>query len=178
MKISIKWLEEINACYDGISWFKKQFKKQKAAEIEGLDVVEKLIDEKRLPWANWLIVRLMTRKQKVQYAVFAAEQVINLFEKKYPDDKRPRKAIEAAKTWISDPSEENRRAADAAADAYAAYAAYADADAYAAYAAYAAATADATYAAYAATAAAAAYAAAAADAMRVKILEHGIKLLR
>ena len=61
----------------------------------------------------------------VKYAVFAAEQVIDLFEQKYPDDKRPREAIEAAKKCIDDPSEKNKVAAAAYTAAYAACVAYA-----------------------------------------------------
>ena len=64
----------------------------------------------------------------VQYAVFAAEQVIDLFEQKYPDDKRPREAIEAAKKCIDDPSEKNKVAAAAYTAAYAADTADAAAD--------------------------------------------------
>jgi len=167
MLITKQWLKEKSACKTGVDWFTAQ------KESSGIKVVKKLVKEKKLDWANWLIVRIMDYKQRVQYAVFAAEQVIHIYEKKYPDDKRPRKAIEAAKKCINNPSEENKNAAYAAADA--AYAAaYAAADAaYAANAANAAnaadaayAAADAAYAANAANAADAAYAAvyAAADA--------------
>ena len=45
----------------------------------------------------------MNKNQKVQYAIFAAEKVIYLFENKYPDDGRPRKAIEAAKKYVKNP---------------------------------------------------------------------------
>ncbi len=72
----------------------------------------------------------MTYKQYVSYAVFAAEQVLDIFENKYPDDKRPRKAIQAAKKCIKNPSKENKKAADVYAAAYAD--AYADAAAAAA----------------------------------------------
>jgi hypothetical protein len=48
-----------------------------------------------------------------------------IFEKKYPEDTRPRAAIEAAKAWRSDPSDENEAKARSAADAAAAAAAYA-----------------------------------------------------
>ena len=64
-----------------------------------------------------------------------------------PQDEIGRAAIEAARTWVADPSEENRVAASAAADAAASFAAYAAADDAAAYNAYAAARA-AAYAAY------------------------------
>jgi len=179
MKLTEQWLREKSACSEGVEWFLKQ------KETDAVKVLKKLIKEKQLPWANWTIVRVMNYKQRVQYAVFAAEQVIGIFEKKYPDDKRPRQAIEAAKKCIDNSSEENKNAAAyAAAYADAAYAdAAAFAAAYAAYAALAAAVADA--AANAAYADAAAFAAAVADAaayadaaMRIKILEYGIKLLK
>ena len=54
------------------------------------------------------------RQLSVDLAIFCAERVLPIFEAKYPNDDRPRKAIEAAK---------NGNAADAA--VYAAYAAYA-----------------------------------------------------
>ena len=70
----------------------------------------------------------------VSLAVEAAELVLPIFEREYPKDGRPRKAIEAAKAWLKNPSD---KTADAA--AHAAHAAYNAADAAdAAYAAYAA----------------------------------------
>ena len=132
-----------------------------------------------LDWANWLVVRLMTHEQQIAYAIFAAEQVIGIYEAKYPDDTRPRDAIQAAKAYLKEPTKANK--ADAAADA-----AYAAADAVRA-AAYAAADAvrAADAAAYAA-ARAAADAARAADAaayaatsrkMQLKILNYGLRLI-
>jgi hypothetical protein len=85
----------------------------------------------------WVCVRLLDHKQKVKFAVDCAKSVLHIFEEKYPEDKRPRLAIEAAEAWLKDPSEENRNkcinAAYAAAAAYYAAAAAADA-AYADYA--------------------------------------------
>ena len=109
-----------------------------------------------------------------QLAIEFAEQALPIFEKRRPNDERPRKAIQAARDYLDGKIslEELRasRQAGAHTDAYAADAAYADA-AYA-YAAAAAAAAAAYAYAYAADAAAyaaayaadAAYAAAAADA--------------
>ena len=191
MKITKEWLKEKDACKEGVDWFNNQSK------IDSLEVLEALMKEDKNQWGNWLICRLFDRKQRIQYAVFAAEQVIDIFEKKYPNDKRPRLAIEAAKKVLEDDNEVNRKLAYAAAttDA-AAYAAIADAAAYAAYyAAYYAADAAAYAAAYATIAAAAYYAAYyAADAaayaatattaayakkqMQIKILNYGLKLLK
>ena len=168
MKISIKWLEKNGACSEGKEWFQNQ------QETDGVLVIKKLIGEKQYNWANWTIVRLMTHKQKVQYAVYAAEQVIEIFEKKYQNDKRPREAIEAAKAYLKDPSDKNKNAA-----ANAANAAYAAAYA-AAYSAYSAYSADAAYSAYAAANAAAydAYAAAKRKELKIKIINNGIMILK
>ena len=54
-----------------------------------------------------------------------AERVLPLFETQYPNDKRPREAIEAARNYAENPTEENRAAAHAASAAASA----ADADA-------------------------------------------------
>jgi hypothetical protein len=101
------------------------------------------------------------QRVQVAFAILCAESVLHIYEEKYPDDARPRKAIEAAKEYLKNPTAD-AYASDAAADA--AYAATHAADA-AAYASYAA---DAAYAAaaaaYAATDAAASYAATHADA--------------
>ena len=93
-------------------------------------------------------------------AIGFAEKALPIWEAEYPEDSRPRKAIEAAKEWLSNPSDAAANAANTAASAAARSAnAYAAADAYAAAnAAYAAArsasAADAAaYAAYAAYAA-------------------------
>jgi len=66
---------------------------------------------------------------KVRFAVYCAELVIDIYEK-YNSSKDPRRSIEAAKKWIESPTEENKKAcrsyasdardADWAADAYAA----------------------------------------------------------
>ena len=93
----------------------------------------------------------MTPQKWVIWACDCAERALPVFEARYPDDARPRQALDAARAWVTNPTKANRQAtydAAYAADA-AAYAAHAAADA-AAHAAHAAA--DAAYAAYAARA--------------------------
>jgi hypothetical protein len=194
--ITKKWLEKQKACQEGIDWFIQEVKGNNMA---GDLLVDKLIRENKSGWANWLIVRVMSYKQRVSYAVFAAEQVIDIFEKQYPDDKRPRQAIEVAKKCIENPSKENRKAANAAVYVAASVAASvatnvtanavanaADAATYAAYAAMFATNAAAnaknaaSFATDAAFAAGAAIVIAYATAsfMKKKILEYGLKLLK
>ncbi len=98
----------------------------------------------------WVFVRLATHMQNVTWSLLCATKVLSIFEEKHPEDKRPRQALEAAEAYLNNPTEENKNAAYAAANAaYATDYAAANAAAYAAYAA-ANAAANAAYAAYAA----------------------------
>jgi hypothetical protein len=132
MKITAKWLHDRNACQDSFD----HVKENGYLGLDGISFIEKLIENNRVLDASWLIVRCMNKKQCVQYAVFAAEQALHLFENEYPNDTRPRDAINAAKAYIKNPC---RKTKDAAYAAYAAAYAAADAAGAAAYAAYAAA---------------------------------------
>jgi len=102
--------------------------------------IQTLIQSNKIPFKDraWFLCYScdLSKKQKVNFAIGCAEIVVNLYNNKYPNDKRVDNAIVAAKEYIM-----SNTIADAAA-----YAAYADAAAAAAYA-------DAT-AAYAAAAAA------------------------
>ena len=162
INLSIKKLEKYDACQDAKDWFTNS--KTKTLE----DAYELLIKENhpnKYNWTKWIISRLLNKDDKIKYAIYAAEQVIHIFEKQYPNDKRPRNAIKAAKAYIANPTKENKEtckiAAKAAADA-------ADAAAY-----YAA---DAANAANAADAAAS-LAGISSDEMYNKIIRYGIKLL-
>jgi hypothetical protein len=103
------------------------------------------------------LLRQPHKAEFVKLAVEAAELVLPVFEQKYPNENRPRKAIEAAKAWLDSPDVVNAaNAAVAANNANATWAANNAANA--AKAAYA--TANAANVAWAATAAyAASYAA-------------------
>ena len=200
MLITKKWLKSHNACSEGIEY----------CEHEGLIglsagvFAEKLIDANKLDWSNWLVAHALEKIDKVRYAAHAAEEVLPVYEEKYPDDDRPRKAIESANAYINNPcaraatdaayanaaaAAANAAVAGAADAAYAAYAAAdaADAARAARVATYAARVADAAvYVAYVADAAraarVAAYAANAAVAAHnvdyIRIIKYGINLLK
>jgi len=112
MKITKEWLKKQNACKPGYDWFIRQY------DTDHELVIASLMKIDRFDWANWLIVRLMDKAQKVKYASYAARLVLPVYEKYKPGDDRPRKAIEAAESG------------DAACAAYAAAAYAADADAW------------------------------------------------
>ena len=52
-----------------------------------------------------------------QFAIDCAYHTLHIFEDKYPEDKRPRKAIEAAKTYLKYPTQENLDKLNSASDA-------------------------------------------------------------
>jgi hypothetical protein len=185
MKITKEEIEKLGPCPDGLKWGIENCKGMSNLE----NILIKLNDH-RPDWSRWLFTHLMTRKQCVELAVFSAEQVLRIYENKYQGDNRPRKAIESAKEWLTNPTADAADAAYAADDAAASAVAYASAAYAAASAAYAAAyaaasAASAAYAAYAAYASAAyasaanaadyagaayaAYAASAASAERLKL---------
>jgi hypothetical protein len=120
VKITRKLLKKHNACAEGMRWVTEH----KLIDKPAKSFISALIKGDRAEWANWLIVRLLNHDGQIMYAIYAAEQVIGIFEKEYPKDDRPRKAIEAAKKYLATKSEEDWAAArTAGAAAWAAWAA-------------------------------------------------------
>jgi len=65
-------------------------------------------------WEEQRVVKAYkwTKKDSVSLAIFSAKLVIGIYEKQYPNDDRPRKAIEAAVRYQKNPTEKNRLAAN------------------------------------------------------------------
>ena len=119
MKITKEFLHEKGACEQSYKWVCEN----KLIGLEHEEFIDKLMKNNRFSDANWLLTKLFNETQCVKYAVFAAEQVLDIFEKKYPDDDRPRKAIEAAKDDLKSPNDVTYAADVAYAAEAAAYAA-------------------------------------------------------
>jgi hypothetical protein len=115
MKITTEFLKSLNACQSGINLVATYPDKDPEA------VIRRLVADDHWDYANWLLPRLMDYRGYVSYAVYAAELVLPIWEKQCPKDGRPRKAIEAAKRCIDDPSENNKREAAWVAEAAAAW---------------------------------------------------------
>jgi len=124
MNISKEQIKALNPCDDGYKWY---------LDNGTSDLLETLLKANLVndEWCSWLYTKLMTHTQQKQFAIYAAERVLNIFEDKYPNDKRPGKAIEAAKKALELNTEATRdatyfQACNAHSPAgHAAYAAYA-----------------------------------------------------
>ena len=82
-------------------------------EVKGKSIKQ----EDKQVWSQMRIVKAYkwTKKDSVSLAIYAAELILPFFEKEYPNDNRPRQAIEAAKKVLQNDTPINRRAAWAAA---------------------------------------------------------------
>lgn len=133
---------ELDICSIGLHCSKYPDQAFSYVQGEILAVVEvkgrSIIQDNKECWSDMRIVKAYewTKNDSIAMSILAAELVIDIFEKEYPNDDRPRKAIEAAKIYLKHPTEKNKcAAAHAAAHAsvrasvrasYAAYAADAE----------------------------------------------------
>lgn len=106
MKLTKSWLEKNDVCEEGLTWWLEQ------KESDIFKVIDMLMLENNFKWTNWLITNLLNKKQCVQYAVFCAELTLPIWQKEYPE-----LFIKTAKTYIKNPSKENKEKARRAAHA-------------------------------------------------------------
>ena len=80
-------------------------------ELSVKDIAALEIPDADKVWAFTRPHFLDTKEKVIRFAVFCAEQCVEIFEAQRPDDKRPQAAIEAAKAWLESPSDESVEAA-------------------------------------------------------------------
>jgi len=127
MRVTKNWLIKHNACSDGMSFVTEH----KLIDTDECHFIRQLVKLDKYQWALWLLVRRLDRKNRIRFAVYCAKDVLPIYEAEYPNDDRPRKAIEAAETCMKSNTKKNRDAARVASRAAtaAAWAAWAAADA-------------------------------------------------
>ena len=157
-------IKALSPCKERVNNYLKHYKEFSGSVREFSELTEITYSDK-----VWVLKRIATKEQREQWGARCAQSVLHIFEKAYPDDKRPRAAVEALLAGTC--TKGLKRGANAAYNA-AAYAANADA----AYAAYATAAAAANAAYYAANAAAYAAAANAADAGPIGLKQQRLNL--
>lgn len=106
MKITLNKLKKLEPCEDRLNNFLQYYPKffgslKQFIELENITYNDKV----------WAATKLFTKKQNVKWVILCAESVLYNFESVYPNNKRPRKAIEAAKKYLKNPSGKNKSAA-------------------------------------------------------------------
>lgn len=78
-------------------------------DCELVPLLRALIADNEHDWAKWLIIRAMATidyDAVVSYAIFTVKQVLNIYEQHYPNDNRPRVAIEKAEEFLQSKTKE------------------------------------------------------------------------
>jgi len=88
-EITKEWLKSLNPCTDGFKWWIKH------GERDPIKCLEEGFEGNNWDYRRWLMVRLLSDENKVKLAIYSAELVLPIFEERYPNDDRPRKAIDA-----------------------------------------------------------------------------------
>src|SRR3990167_94297 len=93
--ITPKLLKEYGACKEGKTWAVSVIGK-------GMPLSKMLPLFDRADWMIWLLRKTVAADKTIFFrlAIACAESVLYIFKKKYPNDKRPRKAIEAAIEYV------------------------------------------------------------------------------
>ncbi len=103
MKMTLDILNKICICYPKDIEF---IKENKLIGLEDIDFIEKLIELDKLYLANWFIVNILNEKNQFNYIIFAIDQFIDIYEKEYPSDNRPKEALKYIKAWVKNQSDE------------------------------------------------------------------------
>lgn len=60
MKITLKYLEEHEACPEGLEYFKNNYN-----EIEHEELIKDLLSKDKFGWADWLVSKLLSKENKI-----------------------------------------------------------------------------------------------------------------
>ena len=88
--ITKDWLKSLNPCTNGFVWWCKH------GERDPIKFLEAGFEGDHWNYRCWLMIRLLSNKNQVKLAIYSAKFVLPIFEERYPNDDRPRKAIDAA----------------------------------------------------------------------------------
>jgi hypothetical protein len=90
--INKEYLESLNPCKNRFDHYLTYYSNWQGSLEEFLDLSELTHEDKK-----WVFIRSIPREKLQLLAADFAERVLHIYESKYPNDDRPRKAIEAAR---------------------------------------------------------------------------------
>lgn len=109
MKTTLNQIKQFNPCADGwrklITYLGPDFPADKEFPVS------EVVKSNGIPDTFWLLRRIMEpealKRLVVEFACDCAERVLPIYESQYPDGPAPRRAIEATREWLENPTEEN-----------------------------------------------------------------------
>jgi hypothetical protein len=113
---------KIDICHSGYHCSKNIIDAMGFVDCKWLAEVEtkgkSIINDDKECWQEMRIIKRWkwTKPMSIKLSIYAAELVLKNFEKEFPDDMRPREAIEAAKKVLQNDTAKNRSAAESAAE--------------------------------------------------------------
>ena len=111
METSARLLKKMGVCSEGVDWFRENYG---AKTVNAVDALRLSLKQNKHSDCNWFLSTALNRGNKIRYACYAAKQVLEIFEEQYPNEKRPRQAINAALKCIKNDTDKNREAASEA----------------------------------------------------------------
>ncbi len=109
--VSLTEIKSLNPCQNRLDNYIKFYGERKFTHAQFMGL-KSITQEDKM----WVAFRLMSKMNIVLAAADIAESTLHLFESKYPNDNRPRLAIEAARVCAKNPTDKNKEAAYSAAD--------------------------------------------------------------
>lgn len=96
--ITAKWLRKTDACYASRTWFETRVVEGAATDIPSM--LQLLLKEDRINWAFWGMIRLMSRRQCLEYALACAEAARAAYPGRTPPRYRIASRLEEVKRYL------------------------------------------------------------------------------
>lgn len=94
----------------------QEYSRHLVQELVGDGLTAREISKLDIPLHDrlWCLIHLLPDREQWLFACDCADRVLHLYEAEYPGDNRPRNAVNAARAYALDQSDENRERAEAA----------------------------------------------------------------
>jgi hypothetical protein len=101
-KITNKWIKKEKPCQSALNWWDGK-------ERDPITILKNLIFEKHYDWAIWFIASIMNYNDHLSLFMYVCKQLINVYEKQHPNNKKLRKNIELLTEYIKNSKVRNKK---------------------------------------------------------------------
>lgn len=105
MRITTELVKTFNLCSDSFNNYQTEYPNSDLHITEFLKLDKIHYIDKIFVWKN-----VATINESALFGLKCSDSVLHIFETKYPDDKGPRLTLKYVKTYLDNPTEENKKA--------------------------------------------------------------------